>query len=654
MSQLNSLQEKVADKKAVPIEHAARPTLQIRWDSLQKTLDRISHVGVKKITADAVDVFKKRAADFNQNTEDSLVSIASLQEDMQDLEGLITGAQGQLVEQAYDVQSTRLAQSIFTLLIQAMADLRVQPPYNSIALADVKHTSGVQAEGDMAGQRLRLEQGMLLPESSPLSASFYAALQQVAKAAASEHKPPKGIFICYAWPDLTNPKERHLSWLQSFLSGLRDHLKAAGLGSTILDIRDNPAGGDIYHYMNAAKESSHVLLIGTESLLRKHNEGGAVRTELIHIKRKMKEDREKNLYRVIPILLSGTPEAAFPAEYELYSTIQFWREKSYFTSLRGLIASLYSIPKPAINDAFKLLWKEFLDTIGKENAAVFTQGLNADEVSKRLATEKAQAEKDSQLHADASRRLLTAGPTAAEEKGVVPLSSSAVKKVEQSIPHPGSSSNSNPVADSNLVSSAYQNITPPLVEPNTTSSVSCPPVMPAIDSHVIIGGPVDDSVNAGVRNAKNVPTHKAKSVMANQLQVARGGISHHVTVTSTGSVKGTLDAGILNIDFAPQNKSKRKGSRLHNNRPKVSGTQPVAEHKASVLPVSSSMSSANTIASSFTTSLSPLTSNGNSSFFQQSASNHPSSVSLPQTNHQEDASSTMKPKQLGGSSEEEL
>jgi hypothetical protein len=394
-------EQKASGKPSV--EKTLRPQLQINVESLRKTLGRISDATVKKIVTDTLKVFEKRIQDFNENAQDPTISDKTLGEDIVDLEGLIENAKGNLEDHAADKQSKKLASEVLGQLTQGFLKLSTQPPYKAI-LQQTKLTSNRPTD-EIDLYRLRKEQQLLFEEPSPLNAAFNKALEEVRASGLPDHKPPKGVFICYAWPDIDRPQEQHLSWLQPFLAKLRDHLKAAGLGSTILDIRDNPVGGDISQYMNAAKESNYVLLIGTESLLRKHKEGGAVRTELIHIMRKLKEDRQKNLYRVIPILLSGTPETAFPAEYELYNTIQFWDETSYFVNFRRLIASLYGVSKPAIDSAFKVVWAEFLTSI-KDYSAVVTAGLSLKSVNEKLVDEKAKRKKDQEFHHQTSQELL--------------------------------------------------------------------------------------------------------------------------------------------------------------------------------------------------------------------------------------------------------
>jgi len=239
---------------------------------------------------------------------------------------------------------------------------------------------------------------------------------------------PNGVFICYAWPDLK--KEKHLEWLQPFLKGLRQHLHQAGLALVKLDIVDNPPGGSIEEYMRSAQTSDFVILIGTESLLFKHEGSGisAVCTELVYIRRKREADHKAGKHRVFPLLVSGIYPKAFPAEYDRYNTVKDWKEgpKTYFEHLCWLIAALYSTE----NEAFQEIWDKFLGSLGSDEKALVTGGLTQKGVEDRQLEEKNKKQADEEARDRAGRALLDLGAgSASGAAGAVPPTAGATQSV---------------------------------------------------------------------------------------------------------------------------------------------------------------------------------------------------------------------------------
>ena len=170
-----------------------------------------------------------------------------------------------------------------------------------------------------------------------------------------EHTPNDCYFV-YAWKTDKNYEKE--AWVKSFLIRLYRHLKQTSI-PVYMDIKDNPQSNDIYQYMEQTSSSDFVLLFGTESLMEKvQQRTPAVCMELIHVKRKRDLDREKGVDRVLPILLTGTMETAFPAEYELSITAADWREKGYLNSLKTLVYALYGFDNNDYYDDFEKIWEQ--------------------------------------------------------------------------------------------------------------------------------------------------------------------------------------------------------------------------------------------------------------------------------------------------------
>jgi len=115
----------------------------------------------------------------------------------------------------------------------------------------------------------------------------------------------------------------------------------------IMDIRSNKPGQDISRFMRKYKDSNHIILIGTESLLQKHasHKAHAVKTELSIINERFEQDMEQlGESRIYPLLISGTHKSSFPEIYDKYRTVRESREMMGYTLLlKNLIEWLYSL-----------------------------------------------------------------------------------------------------------------------------------------------------------------------------------------------------------------------------------------------------------------------------------------------------------------------
>lgn len=179
--------------------------------------------------------------------------------------------------------------------------------------------------------------------------NFY--LKTIKQLAINEfYKFPKQCFIAYAWQE----GHEEDAWIEkSFLPNLQKHLNKAGI-FTILDRINNTGGNNIYHYENKINDSDVVIVIGTPSLLNKHDKAvSLVCNEFVLINRQRKKDEIK----VLPILLSGTIETSFPPYFEAYTTIRDWRRFDYIENMKKIIQDLYSIPSG--NKKYRKLWEEY-------------------------------------------------------------------------------------------------------------------------------------------------------------------------------------------------------------------------------------------------------------------------------------------------------
>jgi hypothetical protein len=176
--------------------------------------------------------------------------------------------------------------------------------------------------------------------------------------------PPRSCFISYAWPTRQYPDE---VYLQPFLVGLHEHLNHAGI-RTYLDIKDNTPDASIPIFANQLLETSHVLLICSESLKDKHESPSSrvVQSELSLIKQRHDRDVKISGHTSIyPALLSGEFGFAHPPEYMLYHTVRSFRDQHYLEHLQDFIEWVYlgvSHPiepqdKQQLRVAYQALWQ---------------------------------------------------------------------------------------------------------------------------------------------------------------------------------------------------------------------------------------------------------------------------------------------------------
>jgi cytochrome P450 len=238
--------------------------------------------------------------------------------------------------------------------------------------------------------RLRLEQQIICKEKD-VKQALIKLLANLKDMADINFLVPNQCFISYAW---SSNEAAHEYWIQPFLINLREHLREAGVNAT-LDIKDSPAGGNIYQYMDTVKTADCVVLVGTESLFQKHTVGAsAVCNELILINKK----RAQNKGNTLPILLSGTFDNALPPYLLMYTCITDWRDNSYINNLKAILASIYNIGPD--NTEYNALWTEF-----NHKYPVLMSGISEENVNQQISKEQQLKSQEKELSSQQATQL---------------------------------------------------------------------------------------------------------------------------------------------------------------------------------------------------------------------------------------------------------
>jgi hypothetical protein len=384
---------------------------------IRATCSRIIDSAVKNIVSKLIDSVAEQLNVYNQDCDDPISnSPAKLISILQDIIASVNNKAAEIKKSTKaDADSEKKADAIFSKIVNVInSNINVlERQSESPSTSGVSTTSRMLVDLTISDDekywqenRLRLEQ-QLLTVQSELSQLHSQTLHQIKEFAEQQRRHPKEIFICYAWPDNKEEQDKHLKWVQPFLVNLRHHLEEVGFLRTLLDIKDNLPGANIIDYMKKAETADFVLLIGTPTLLRKHEQGlSAVTEELIKINRKRNKDRGEDLtskYRVFPLLISGEYEESFPANYELYSTIKDWKStKSYHQHLQWLINALYQVNEAYFNDQ----WGAFFEKISDVQKSLLSNGLPKEVVLEKLKAEKIDLERDQLARTEEGTRLL--------------------------------------------------------------------------------------------------------------------------------------------------------------------------------------------------------------------------------------------------------
>ncbi|WP_228546986.1 hypothetical protein [Candidatus Neptunochlamydia vexilliferae] len=251
------------------------------------------------------------------------------------------------------IESWRSADNVF----RKFATREIQPLY------DVIHES-LEREEERKNKVEFLEEGFLLEEQKELKEKqFDSVLREFYKKLSHDPKRREQVYLAYSHPHLNFQQEK---WMLDFLKELRSHLNAVGCHAQ-LDTMDVSSTGSPTRHMKDMKYSDTILLFGSRSLLHKHEEEEGTRgisIELMYVQRflrKWKQQKDRGMIptvpNVIPVILGGNLESAFPVNYESYRNVLEWPSKGYFRGIQDLIAGIYGGSIPGYRDVFNKHWE---------------------------------------------------------------------------------------------------------------------------------------------------------------------------------------------------------------------------------------------------------------------------------------------------------
>ncbi len=143
-------------------------------------------------------------------------------------------------------------------------------------------------------------------------------------------------FISYAWG-----VKKHEKWVYQ----LAQDLQSADI-NVLYDQWDNQAPGNITKFISKIDSSDFSIAVGTKNYLKKYKtkeKGSVLDAEIRLMESRLCED-EDTQNTVIPILLEGTKNSAFPPLLRAQVYIDFTNEEEYFAQLFRLILTLNKIP----------------------------------------------------------------------------------------------------------------------------------------------------------------------------------------------------------------------------------------------------------------------------------------------------------------------
>ena len=190
--------------------------------------------------------------------------------------------------------------------------------------------------------------------TSRLRTEFEQALYRLKSLVAQQTvlvHPPE-LFVSYAWG--VSQEER---WVEQFVEDLE---KA---GFHVWFDRDHNAapGKSIARFVERVSETPRILVIGTPGYLRKHvSQGNVVSAEMDLINQRFIGTGEAERETVIPVLLSGSEGASFPAFLRKRVYVDFRQQPHYFERALDLFLRLHGVPAthPAFRDWLKLFQTE--------------------------------------------------------------------------------------------------------------------------------------------------------------------------------------------------------------------------------------------------------------------------------------------------------
>lgn len=140
-------------------------------------------------------------------------------------------------------------------------------------------------------------------------------------------------FISYAWGD--SAQER---WVERRLAS---DLNKAGINILLDRLENRAIGSSVSRFIDRIDESDFVLVVGTPLYRQKYENKLSKEIDLIS---KRLLDLEERKQTVLPLLLNGEAQTAFPPLLSGRVYADFRREETYFVTLFDLILTIYRIP----------------------------------------------------------------------------------------------------------------------------------------------------------------------------------------------------------------------------------------------------------------------------------------------------------------------
>lgn len=185
---------------------------------------------------------------------------------------------------------------------------------------------------------------------SSRQAKYEEALVYVKREVQSKNLEAPTCFISYAWGD---------SELETWVAGLATDLAKAGV-DVILDQWDNmELGASVSRFVSRLSTAKYVLVIGTPQYVTKRDnvrtdhptQGYVLSAEADLIEHRLTQGSEDVKKTVVPLLVAGTPETAFPALLQGRVYASFQDESQYFLSLFDLLLTIFGLMRdPAMRE----------------------------------------------------------------------------------------------------------------------------------------------------------------------------------------------------------------------------------------------------------------------------------------------------------------
>jgi small GTP-binding protein len=194
------------------------------------------------------------------------------------------------------------------------------PPVERLTMADQGEQKKLLYEHGVANRRT----------------AFEAALVSVKAHIRDSGRAQRPVcFISYAWGD-----RLHEQWVLR----LADDLKH-GEVDVLLDRWHNPPGSSISDYVDRIDAADFVAVVGTQALRTKYSTRDSepvVAAELHLINTRLRRPKQYGK-RVIPLLLEGEQQTAFPPQLQDVVFVDFRDESQYFQNVLMLIWRLYEL-----------------------------------------------------------------------------------------------------------------------------------------------------------------------------------------------------------------------------------------------------------------------------------------------------------------------